>query len=129
MTTRCLHQWALLVPLLFLVACEPTPRTGSSSSDAPPDHPLDQMVLAFEGNHSRAEIKDRMDEAMGLYGVALTEENYSRAGSTVVSLRREYGPSEMEILDYMIRSHAPGVNMEFPSMAGIAAAALVSGLP
>lgn len=103
--------------------------SSSSTSEGPPEHPLDQMVIAYEGNHSRAEIKARMDEAMGLYGLTLTEENYSRAGSVLVTMRREYGPAEMDILNYMIRSHAPGTEMSFPDMAAIASTALVVGTP
>ena len=85
------------------------------------------MVLAFEGGYSKAEIKARMDQALELYGLPVTEENYSRAGSTLVTLRRELGPSEVEILDYMIRSHVPGVEISFPSAAGLAAALLATG--
>jgi len=80
------------------------PATPPARSSAPSD-PLDQMVIAFQGGHSRAEIQSRLDKAMQLYGLAITPENYSRAGSALVTLRKEVGPSEMEILSYMIRSH------------------------
>jgi hypothetical protein len=85
------------------------------------------MVIAFQGGHSRAEIQSRLDKAMQLYGLAITPENYSRAGSALVTLRKEVGPSEMEILSYMIRSHVPGVAIGFPEMAAISAVALASG--
>ena len=109
----------------FLIACG---GDGSTQADQSlPADPLDQMAIAFEGGHSRQEIKTRLDQAMELYGLPPTDDNYSRAGSVLVSLRRDLGPEEMEILDYMIRSHVPGVAMDFPSMAGISAAALASG--
>jgi hypothetical protein len=40
---------------------------------------------------------------------------------------RAQGFTEMQILDYTIRSHVPGVNMDFPSPAGAAAAFLQAG--
>lgn len=92
-----------------------------------PDDPLDQMVIAFDGTYSRTQIKDRLDKAIELYNLPRTKENYSRAGSTLVALRKETGQKEMDILDYMIRSHVQGVNMDFPSAAGLAASFLSSG--
>jgi hypothetical protein len=64
---------------------------------------------------------------MRLYGLSLTRDNYARAGSVLVALRKEYGPSEMDILDYMIRSHVEGANFDFPDMAAISAVALATG--
>ena len=91
-------------------------------------HPLDQMAIAFEGNYSRSAIKARIDEAMRLYGLELTRDNYSRAGSVLVSLRKEFGPDEIDILDHMIRSHVEGVNIDFPSMAALSVSALAIGI-
>ena len=85
------------------------------------------MEIAFEGGHKKEEIKARLDKAMKLYGLTLTEENYSRAGSTLVALRQKNRTKEMDILSYMIRSHVPGVKMHFAEAAGIASAMLVSG--
>ena len=39
----------------------------------------------------------------------------------------QMGPSEMDILDYMIRSHVPGANMDFPSAAAMSATFLALG--
>lgn len=93
----------------------------------PPSDPLDQMEIAFLGGYSRSEIKLRIDEAMTLYGMPITEENYSRAGSVLVTLRQEYGPTEMDILDYMIRSHVPGVDLSFNEAAAFAVVFLAAG--
>ena len=43
------------------------------------------------------------------------------AGNVLVAMRRDYGGgvSEMEILDYMIRSHTPGVSMSFDEAAAL----------
>lgn len=100
--------------------------SSGAAAKVPPD-PLDQMVLAFKGGYTRSQIKARLDQAMQLYGLPLTSEHYSRAGSSLVVMRKESGFSEMEILDYMIRSHVPGVAIEFPQMAAWAATALESG--
>jgi len=90
---------------------------------------LEKMEIAFIGNPSKEEIKDKLDLALELYKTEITEENYSRAGSTLVALRKESktGVTEMEILEYMIDSHVDNVNMSFPNMAGISFAALETG--
>lgn len=88
---------------------------------------LGQMEVAFEGSYTRAIIKQRLEKAMQLYKVPITEENYSRAGSTLVALRKQNGIREMAILDHMIRSHVRGVNVDFPSAAGLSSAAIKTG--
>lgn len=87
---------------------------------------LKQMEVAFIGNPSEQDIKTKLDQAFTLYKTERSEENYSRAGSVLVSLRKESknNVTEMEILDYMIRSHAENVNMSFPDAAAIAFTAL-----
>lgn len=103
--------------------------TGSSSSSTAAVKQLsvfDKLLIAFEGGYSMDEIMERMSKTMTLYGLELTEENYSRAGSVLVSMRNEYGVQEMEILDYMIRSHVPNVNIDFPTMAAMATTMLVT---
>jgi hypothetical protein len=116
-----LVAWCLA--LAFALAMMPTPAL---CGDVPAD-PLEQMEIAFKGNYSKPQIKERLDKAMELYNLPRTKENYSRAGSTLVALRNEFGHSEMKILSYMIRSHVPGVKMDFPSAAGLAAAFLSAG--
>lgn len=100
---------------------------SSETSAGAPSDPLDQMAIAFVGGYSRSEIKSRLDNAMGLYGLGLTSDNYSRAGSVLVALQNEFGPAEMDILDYMIRSYVPGVEISFPDAAALAVSFLSSG--
>ena len=102
------------------------PNSLAQSSSVPSD-PLVQMAIAFEGNYSKAQIKERIDIAMKLYNVPLTNEYYSRAGSALVTLRKEVGPDEMDILSYMIRNYVPGVAIDFPAMAGASASFLAAG--
>jgi hypothetical protein len=106
--------------LLCFAAC------SNGTSPTLPQNPLEQMSIAFEGRPSVASIKATLDRAMDLYGLPTTDENYSRAGSALVALRKKYGITEMEILAEMIRNYAPGVSVSFPQAAGIAAASLAS---
>lgn len=85
---------------------------------------MEMMEYVFIGGYTQKDIKTRLDKAMELYKVDLTEENYSRAGSALVTLRKEYGHAEMLILDYMIRNHVGEVNFTFAEAAGWASAAL-----
>ena len=62
---------------------------------------LEQMEIAFIGGFSYNEIKERMDSVMQQYGLSMTNENYSRFGSVLVTLRKDYGISEMDILTCM----------------------------
>lgn len=102
------------------------PLTPAPTTPAKMDA-LGQMEVAFEGDYTRDQIKQRLQKAMQLYNVPITEENYSRAGSTLVALRKQNGIREMAILDHMIRSHVRGVNIDFPRAAGLSAAAVKIG--
>lgn len=113
--------WILLLGLISAV-----PNSLAQSSSVSSD-PLAQMEVVFKGNFSKAQIKAFMDTAMKLYNLPITNENYSRAGSVLVTLRKEVGPSEMDILSYMIRSFVPGVAINFPEAAALSASFLAVG--
>ena len=117
--------WWVVFGLALTLVLVVLPIEGQS--DNLPDDPLDQMVIAFNDSYSRTQIKEQLDRAIELCNLSRTQENYSRAGSALVALRKETGQKEMDILDYMIRSHVPGVIMDFPSAAGLAASFLSSG--
>ncbi len=70
-------------------------NSGSESSA------IEMMEAAFIGGHSQGEIKTLIDATMRLNSLPLTEENYQRLGSVLVSLRKETGVSEMDILTCM----------------------------
>ena len=111
----------------------PAPARTTPSRSPRPTSPTDdmsamqQMEIAFVGTPRQSVIKAQLDRALALDDTPITEENYSRAGSMLVTLRREIGPNEMDILDYMIRSHVVGINMDFPEAASISAAFLAAG--
>ena len=88
---------------------------------------LQQMEIAFEGGYTLEQIKPVMDKALQTYGLPINEANYSRAASTLIVLRKEYGTKEMDILDYMIRSYVPGVTIQFPEAAAVSSAFLAAG--
>ena len=80
----------------------------------PPDSVLNRLLIVYQGDHSKRQIQSKLDQAFRLYGVPITEENYTRYGSILVSLRRgvERGATEKEILDYATRAFTPEVKLE-----------------
>jgi hypothetical protein len=98
------------------------PSSAVASMDA-----LTQASWAFDGGFTRDQIKTRMDQAFDIYQMERTEDNYSRSGSVLVALRKKTGFSEMTILDHMIRSHVPGVKIDFASAAALSASFLAAG--
>lgn len=72
-----------------------------SSNSVSDMNAIEMMEVAFIGGHSEAEIKTLIDQTMKLYSLPINEENYQRLGSVLVSLRKETGVSEMDILKCM----------------------------
>lgn len=107
----------------------PDPVATPIAQETAPSDPLDQAVIAFEGGHSRKQIKTALDKALTMYGLERTAENYSRAGSALVGLRQSAASdgcghcSEMEILAAMISAGKLG-NMTFPDAAAWAVTAI-----
>lgn len=62
---------------------------------------LGQMEVAFEGHPAQSDIQSVLDPALEASGTAINEDSYSRAGSTLVGLRKQNGGTEMEILECM----------------------------
>ncbi len=77
---------------------QPNKNTGSSVSES---SAIELMEIAFIGGYSQGEIKTLIDATMRLYSLPITEENYQRLGSVLVTLRKETGVSEMNILTCM----------------------------
>ena len=90
---------------------EPTPgsaitaiaKMGNLATD-----PLAQMSFEFDGNPSKADIQEKVDKALAMYQLEANNQNRSNAGRILVALRKEYGHSEMSILDKMLSSPAEG---------------------
>lgn len=89
--------------------------TITGCSEKEPDSALDRLLIVFQRGHSKQQIQSKLDQAFRLYDVPITEENYYRYGSILVSLRRDAGndgATEMEILEHAIRTHVPEVKLE-----------------
>jgi exopolysaccharide biosynthesis predicted pyruvyltransferase EpsI len=70
-----------------------------SSSDHEPKLPLDtldQISIAFVGTPSKYKVQTKGDAAFSANGTPATSENYSRAGSALVSLRKKNGANERD---------------------------------
>src|SRR5262245_11771184 len=97
---RCLPIVACTAAIVVVgvTACGRTEDSAESNGAAMTAIALAE--IAFVGGHTHAEIKARLDETMKLYGLPTTEDNYSRAGSTLIALRKANGTPEMTILDH-----------------------------
>lgn len=115
--------------LLALLATTACGGGQAVEADEPPDDPIEQMVLAFQGSPTETEIREALENAMNATDLPLTDENYSRAGSVVVSFRKEYGIKEMEILECMPkRANDPRVpDNKFVSVSAVCITDLVQG--
>jgi hypothetical protein len=108
---------AILIALgLLLTSCskeEPATQTPSAVAGLAKMgnlavDPFAQMALAFEGNPSPDEIRAKLDPVLKMYGVELTNANFSLAGKTLTALRKEQGHSEMAILEKMLQAPTNG---------------------
>ena len=86
------------------------------------------MEIAFIGNPPPRDVKPQLDKVLTLYGLDISEENYSRAGSVLVVLRQQYYDdqgcivcTEMRILDETIASGGEAIGLAFPEAAAFAA--------
>lgn len=71
-----------------------------------------------------------MDRAISAVGEVPSDDIYSRAGSVLVSFRKEYGISEMKILECMpYRANDPrSPEKTFPNIAAVCLTDLSSGV-
>lgn len=119
---RTSRENPLHLPLRLVAASMVFVSLTACGGPEPEDlHPLDQMSISFENSPGRHQIQSVLDPVMEAYGVALTEENYSRAGSTLVAIRQEVGIPEMEVLDCMSRQRSRWGSRGFAHGAGLSA--------
>lgn len=125
---RRVVKWQILIVATVLLGITGCAESNQEDfDDIAAVSALDRMVVAFDGSHSREAIRERLDKAMTLYDMPITEENYSVAGRTLVALRKEDGVSEMDILAYMIRSRPDEVKIDFSAAASLASVFLAMG--
>jgi len=81
----------LALATIALVGC-------GTSEPTKPEGALEEMAVAFNGNPSVSSVQAALDAAFVATGTSTSEENYSRAGSTLVVASGENGVSEMDVL-------------------------------
>jgi hypothetical protein len=102
---------------------QPTPTPNLTPSKQAPSKPAQEgdalaiMATVFQGNHTKKQIRLSLDEALTLYHEPITEQNYQRAGSALITMRKNSGVQEMRILQCIIESYTPEVTMKFYEMA------------
>ena len=77
------------------------PNQNIESNSVLKSSAIEMMEVAFIGEYSQGEIKTLIDATMQINSLPITEENYQRLGSVLVTLRKETGVSEMDILTCM----------------------------
>lgn len=124
---RPLIAGGILAAMLTLTGCGGDNAVAETS--APPSDPLDQMLVTFNGSPSKSEIQEALDDALNATETPITSENYSKAGSVLVTFRQKYGINEMKILDCIPTAvtdpRAP--EPTFPNVAAVCNADLVEG--
>lgn len=128
-----------LVILVVSIAPEPDKKSDQPVASANVETPtpsakiqtIDDVIkkaqVAFAGGHRPEAIRGKLQATMALYGLEETPENYMHAADVLVTLRKTTGETEMTILDYMIKSYVPGVNIKFDEMAALSARFLQFG--
>ncbi len=127
-------KWIVGLTLFFIfviiisMTSEGTPSKETTHKEISNMTSLQKMTIAFDGGYSEKEIKDKITEAMVLYNMPITEEDYSRAGSVLVALKQQEKIEEMLILDYMINKlYTPNINLTFPGAAALSVTILKTG--
>lgn len=127
-------KWIVGLSMFFIfviiisLTSEGTPSSETTHEEISNMTALQKMTIAFDGGYSEKEIKDKITEAMVLYNMPITEEDYSRAGSVLVALRQQEGIEEMLILDYMINKlYTPSINLNFSGAAALSVTILKTG--
>lgn len=92
---------AAAAAVLVAAACGGGGNTPSSQPPSAklPEDPYAIMEVAFEGYPSKMQIRERMEPAMRAVGTPITNENLNRSASALVALRKQYGVSEMDMLE------------------------------
>lgn len=111
------------------VSSPTTAPTETPTAPTVPSDALSQMEIAFIGNPGQPEIKALLERAFDIYDLELTEENMSRAASSLVALRLDAEKAgrdditEMALLEAMVADGGlPGLT--FPEAAGWVSAAM-----
>lgn len=121
--------FCLMVLLAGCGGSEGTASRAPTATPALPTDPLAQMEIAFDGNPTRREIKEGLDRAFAATSTPTTDDNYSRAGSVLVTFKNTNGIKEMDILECIPhRARDPRISEHnFPNVAAVCSTDLVKG--
>lgn len=113
---------AALLPVLAVVGC-------SAEPDEVRGDPVVAMEGTFNGHPRQSEIRRALESAFAATDTAITDGNYRRAARALVTLRRQYGIDEMEILGCIPRrANDPRVTeTTFAHLAGVCVGILTAG--
>src|SRR5687768_12256960 len=101
-----------MVALSVLANNQPLGAATIKSSEKIKPDALSMMESVFVGEPSREELQAKMDQLLSTYHMESTEENYTKVGSMLVSLRKNSKVSVMELADCIIDSHEKTVNQD-----------------
>lgn len=121
---------AFISTIGLIVVATPTPNDYNFNTTQQKIEKLnvwDKIIISFEGGYDKKLIKEKMDLAMTLYDVDLTEQNYEKTASALIAMRKEFGVQEMKILEYVILMYSPKIKMTLADAIGYAATAIVTG--
>jgi hypothetical protein len=111
----------LLLSILMITACSSGGNRNESKSNPTA---IEMMADVFEGNHSKVTVKEKMDAVMTAYNVEITEKNYEKCGSALVSLRKATGVTEIDIIENMLKANTGESGISFPDQAALSATLL-----
>lgn len=117
---------AAAVPLLALAGCS---AEAEPEPEPLPEDPIAQMEIAFNDHPRKAVIREALDAAFAATDTPATSDNYSRAGSVLVTFREKYGIDEMDILECVpSRADDPRApEKTFPNVAAVCLTDLAGG--
>lgn len=119
--TMTMKQLGFILTIVILMAITLTTACNSGGTKKTYPTAIEMMVDVFEGNHSKTKVKDKMDAVMTAYNVEITQKNYEKCGSVLVSLRKATGVTEIDIIDNMVEANTGKDGISFPDQAGLSA--------
>jgi len=100
-----------------LLASAVTLLTGCVGGEAEStDDPLTQMSVVFEGDYSRAEIKEVVDASLRTFDLPVNDETRRDVGDLAVNLDDESYKTELEIIA-CVSTTGPGEGGEYEDMS------------
>ncbi len=120
----------VLALLIFGFVADLTDRSsdaGRSGSRAGSSDPIEQARVVLGGAHSYDTVKTATDTALAATDTPVTNENRSRAWSSILGVTKNLDVDPMEVMRCVPEIAATGAGMTFPDLAGLCATELSLG--